>query len=251
MVNGLLNEIFASVQGEGPRIGERHIFVRFQGCDIRCSYCDTPAAASGKDNGEKDFRVQTSAAYPARYEQIPNPVSPARLTELCRRLIIPGPSRPVVSLTGGEPLIQAGFLAEWLPSIKNRFFVYLETAGIHDEALKSLGGLVDMVSMDFKLPSATGLRPFWEEHARFLAAAKDSAAVFIKTVITRNTNRDDILKAAGLIAHQDASIPLVLQPADGPLAPDTGMLIGFQDAALRSIIDVRIIPQAHKILMVP
>ncbi len=251
MVSSLLHEVFASVQGEGPRIGERHIFVRFQGCDIRCRYCDTPAAAYGKNNGARNFRVQTSTANPAVHEEVPNPVSQSRLTELCARLVIPGPSRPIISLTGGEPLLQAEFLAEWLPSAKKQFLIYLETAGIHAKAMENLRGLVDTVSMDFKLPSATGLRPFWEEHARFLAAAKDGAAVFVKTVITRETTKDDILMSAGLIARQDHSIPLVLQPADGPLAPDADMLIGFQEAALRSIADVRIIPQAHKILMVP
>ncbi len=251
MVSGRLNEIFASVQGEGPRIGERHIFVRFQGCDIRCRYCDTPAAASCESSAVSSFRVQTSAAYPALHEEVPNPVSPEQLTKLCTRLVIPGPARPTISLTGGEPLIQAPFLAEWLPSVKKRFFIYLETAGIHNEAMGKLRGLVDMVSMDFKLPSSTGLRPFWEEHGRFLEAAKDSSAVFVKAVITRDTNKDDILKSAGLIAQRNASIPLILQPVDGPNAPDPGMLIGFQEAALKSIPDVRIIPQTHKILMVP
>lgn len=34
-------EIFASINGEGPCAGELALFVRFQGCNLRCSYCDT------------------------------------------------------------------------------------------------------------------------------------------------------------------------------------------------------------------
>lgn len=147
--------------------------------------------------------------------------------------------------------MQAAFLGEWLPSVKMQFRIYLETNGILHEAMQGLRDLVHVVSMDFKLPSATGLRPFWEEHARFLAAASDTSVVFVKAVITRETKRDDILLSAGLIARQDPSIPFVLQPAGGPLAPDINMLIDYQEAALRIIRDVRIIPQAHKILMVP
>ena len=139
MHNARLNEIFASVQGEGPWIGERHIFVRFQGCDIRCRYCDTLAAAKDSDGPETQYcRAQAAAGPSAGYEEIPNPISAKQLTGLCSRLIIPGPSRPTISLTGGEPLMQLPFLLEWLPAVKETFLIYLETSGIHAEAMTSL-----------------------------------------------------------------------------------------------------------------
>ena len=34
-------ELFTSINGEGTRAGELAVFVRFQGCNLRCSYCDT------------------------------------------------------------------------------------------------------------------------------------------------------------------------------------------------------------------
>ena len=36
-----LSEIFSSIQGEGPYVGERHLFVRFSGCHRKCVFCDT------------------------------------------------------------------------------------------------------------------------------------------------------------------------------------------------------------------
>lgn len=246
-----IHEIFSSIQGEGPWIGQRHIFVRFAGCDIRCRYCDTPAAVQTEREGaDLPFcSVQIMAGSKER-EQAPNPVSPPALTAFCSRLIIPGPSRPVISLTGGEPLLHASFLAEWLPKVRNTFIPYLETSGIHHDAMKSIGDLVDVVSIDFKLPSATGLRPFWDEHRRFLEAARGKT-LFVKVVVTRDTREVDVLTSARIIADFERSTVLVIQPAGGLLAPESTMLMNFQDAALGIIEDVRVIPQAHTMLNVP
>ena len=39
-------EKFISINGEGTRAGELAVFVRFTGCNLRCSYCDTMWAAT-------------------------------------------------------------------------------------------------------------------------------------------------------------------------------------------------------------
>jgi 7-carboxy-7-deazaguanine synthase len=246
MVTALIDEVFSSVQGEGLRIGERHIFVRFQGCNIRCSYCDTPEAIQPNADICRAQRSVTSFAH----EDMPNPVTVDRLSYLCSRLVIPGHTRPVLSLTGGEPLLHQDFLSAWLPKMRPAFRIYLETNGIRFDALQQVIEFIDVVSMDFKLPSATGLRPFWEEHRKFLAISRGKEC-FVKAVMTRETTKEEIVLAAGIISHLDPSIPFILQPATGYAAPPPAMLLAFQETALGILGDVRVIPQVHKMLRVP
>ena len=75
-------EIFASVQGEGLRLGEPTIFVRLAGCNLRCSFCDTKYAWTG---GKERTREEVLAEV--------------------RRLRMDFPAA-WVCLTGGEPLLQ-------------------------------------------------------------------------------------------------------------------------------------------------
>jgi 7-carboxy-7-deazaguanine synthase len=251
MKSASIDEVFASVQGEGPWAGQRHIFVRFIGCDMHCAYCDTPAAIIDFAEGEARLpcRAQVSAGSFER-EPVPNPIAPAVLTTLCSRLVLPGPSRPVISLTGGEPLLHHAFLREWLPTVRVRFKVYLETSGIHHEAMRDLAGLIDMVSMDIKLPSATGERPRWDEHRMFLSSAA-GPLLFVKSVVTHATLDDDVMAAVQLLAQYDRRLTFILQPAAGAFAPDPKDLLRYQHLALAQLEDVRVLPQVHKVLGMP
>jgi 7-carboxy-7-deazaguanine synthase len=74
----LVNEIFYSIQGEGARAGTANVFVRFTGCNLTCSFCDTEFE-SGRDMTAEDIASQASRL-------MPEPLS--------------------VILTGGEPLLQ-------------------------------------------------------------------------------------------------------------------------------------------------
>jgi organic radical activating enzyme len=249
MKRAFLEEIFASVQGEGPWAGQRHIFIRFIGCDLRCGYCDTPHALLRENAPSRACSAQVSPASPER-ETVVNPVASDVLSVLCERLRVSGPARPVVSLTGGEPLLHAAFLREWLPRARRTFQIFLETSGIHHTAMEDIASLVDIVSMDIKLPSATGQPERWEDHRRFLRAL-GKAAVAVKAVITRDTSGDDLMTAVRLAADYDRAVPFILQPASGSMAPAGDMLIRMQNAALAVLEDVRVIPQMHKVLGLP
>src|ERR1041385_2261185 len=95
-MSAFISEIFATVQGEGPFTGERQIFVRLAGCPLRCRYCDTPKSLVARGH------PFLSSAEVLR-----------RVRKLRRRT-----RARTVSLTGGEPLAQAGFLAELAGKLK-------------------------------------------------------------------------------------------------------------------------------------
>ena len=245
-----VDEIFASFQGEGPWVGQRQVFVRFTGCDIACRYCDTPVSAHSRISGENAVcRAQIHPSSLAS-EEVAGRMSGSELTALCSRLFLSGPGRPVISITGGEPLLQSTFLECWLPSIKASCAVYLETNGLQHASMARLHALVDVVSMDIKLPSATGLRPFWEEHRLFLDAARGTE-LFVKVVVTGDTDRQEVVRSAEMVAACGTGIPFIIQPASGTHAPQPERLIEFQNHALLLLRDVRVIPQVHTVLGVP
>ena len=41
MTTGYVSEIFCSIQGEGPLVGQRQVFFRTGGCSATCRWCDT------------------------------------------------------------------------------------------------------------------------------------------------------------------------------------------------------------------
>ena len=127
-------EKFISINGEGAHAGELAAFIRFRGCNLSCSYCDTCWA-------------NTENA-PAEYETI---------EELAAWVAETGIHN--VTLTGGEPLLQkeCGALAELL--IKNGCRVEIETNGsISLERLAS-SEYRPVFTMDYKLPSS-GMEEF-------------------------------------------------------------------------------------------
>ncbi len=233
-------EIFSSLQGEGPRIGERHLFVRFQGCSLTCKFCDTPASFVQNPR----CRVER-APFSKTFEYYENPIEFSHLNEILTTFN----DDKVLAITGGEPLEQAAFLREWLPTVPKQFRCLLETAGVHVAELESILPWIDIVSMDIKLPSVTGMQALWAEHRSFLAAVQEKE-VYIKTVVSAETDDSDLAEAVTLVRSLDPNIPFILQPATSfasfRAAPSLEQLNQWQSFCARDLKDVRVVPQLHK-----
>jgi len=240
-------EIFTSIQGEGIYVGERQAFIRFAGCNLSCQYCDSPQALEipkaykvEVTPGKRDFKNHDN---PASLEEVLNVLEPIfKQKDLYHSL----------ALTGGEPLLQVDFLKALLPEIKKRGLrSYLETAGVLPKYLEEIIDLVDIVSMDIKLPSATGLSDYMQDHKKCLEIAY-TKEVFVKIVFTRESTIKEIADASELIALLDDNIPLVLQPVTPHGAikhrPTPESMLAFQAVAKRKLKNVRVIPQVHKIM---
>jgi 7-carboxy-7-deazaguanine synthase len=247
MAEAQLNEIFSSFQGEGLYVGERQIFVRFAGCNLTCQYCDSPQALLLTPT----YKLE-AAPGSHKFESRPNPLAGEQLIELVAALDKPAGVHHSLSLTGGEPLLQVDFLKEFLPELKKkvRLPVYLETNGVLPEHLNEVIESIDIIAMDLKLPSATGLSPYWKEHKKFLETAC-LKELFVKIVVTQGVGVKEIDGAAALIKEVDDNIPLVLQPVSphGPVKhrPTIEQIMALQVTAKRKLQTVRVIPQVHKL----
>jgi organic radical activating enzyme len=243
-----LCEIFNSIQGEGLYLGERQTFIRFAGCNLACQYCDTPQALTIP----KDFQVEITPGK-KDLKKFKNPANASQLLEFIASFDKPKGVNHSISLTGGEPLLQVDFLKKFIPALKegSGLPVYLETNGVLPDHLGEIIDLIDIVSFDLKLPSATGLSPYWKEHKKALEIAF-LKEVFVKMVFTRETKAKEAMDAVALIAEVDERIPLVLQPVTphGPVKhrPHPDQILAFQTIAKRKLKAVRVIPQVHKIL---
>lgn len=232
-------EIFSSFQGEGPHVGERQTFVRFQDCELSCQYCDSPHTFV--DN--KSCRVE-NPPFSKRFEEHFNPLSIEALNAILEKF-----EDTTLSVTGGEPLQKSDFLRAWLPTLRPRYRILLETAGIHVNRLRDVIDLIDTVSMDFKLPSATGMRSYWEEHRDFLKIARQKE-VYVKLVVSSDTTKEEITESRDLVSSIDPTIPFILQPATAfaqfRSIPHREQMAEWQNIARQGLTHVRVIPQVHK-----
>ena len=119
-----ISELFSSIQGESTLVGTPCTFIRFAGCNLRCSYCDTRYA----------------------YE-VGREVSVASLLDAVDSL-----GMPLVEITGGEPLIQKGVHTLVKSLLDKGYRVMIETNG--SQPIQELDPRV-LVVMDIKTPGSS------------------------------------------------------------------------------------------------
>lgn len=177
-------EIFASIQGEGPSNGKPVAFVRLSGCNLACSWCDTPYSwhFTGDNRPHRDGQT-----FDRKANQI---VLPTR--DVAQRIADMGQKRLVI--TGGEPLLQAGPLAELLEILSDMVpaMTYeVETNGTAPVPSR-LDIRIDQFNVSPKL-SHSGNAPelaLVPERLAFYAADKRA---FFKFVIAEPNDVDEVL----------------------------------------------------------
>jgi len=230
-IQARISEIFSSIQGEGKFIGSRQIFVRFTGCNLNCNYCDTPLSRN-PDHGEKFTEVEL-------YQKITQLITPDFHS---------------ISLTGGEPLLNADFIKNFLE--KHDLPALLETNGSLPEELEKLTELIDYVSLDIKLPEH-GAVPNWDdliqqELKSVKILIEEGINSYCKLVVQPSTPMETVNSIAARIKAEipdKSEMPLVIQPVS-PLdlwAGKTHKLLEISEKAGEHL-NILTIPQVHKLL---
>jgi len=105
----LINEMFYSIQGEGASVGVPSVFIRLQGCNLSCPWCDSKYAVNASSTAKQ--------------------MTPLQVYEDTMALLEPDLARNVV-ITGGEPLLQKDEVLQLASSfIESGVFVEIETNG--------------------------------------------------------------------------------------------------------------------------
>lgn len=217
-----INEIFSSIQGEGPVVGYKQLFIRFCGCNLNCEYCDTEFAKGVEYSPQELFEKITKEYNLKTFHS--------------------------VSLTGGEPLLSADFLTEFLPLIKNKVKMYLETNATMPENLLRVKPYIDIISADIKLKSSTGL-DVMKLHEKFFENC-NGVDTFAKIVFDADITGDEISKCC--ILSEKYSVPLVLQPkmVENKMSVSSEFCEEVLEKFTAKCRNVRLIPQVHKFLNV-
>ena len=128
-------ELFYSLQGEGSLVGVPSVFIRTSGCNLRCSWCDTPYTSWQPEGTELDLNriVDEVRAHPARH----------------------------VVITGGEPMIQPEMVPLTGRLRALGLHITIETAGTVFQPVAC-----DLMSISPKLSNSTPGGSFAEPHDR-------------------------------------------------------------------------------------
>ena len=242
-------EVYSTFQGEGPTVGERQVFVRLAGCDLRCAFCDTPESFPTPPQA----RVQMVGGT-EQEERPDNPLDVAQILAAIERLDDPPGLHPALSITGGEPLVHplaVEAIAKGARALGLR--VHVETGGHRPGAVRHLIDVVDAFSPDLKLESATGQATPWDAHGEtYGVLAEAGKALAVKAVVGATTSEAEVAEGGRFVATRLPGVPLILQPVtpygDGPAAPPASLLFKLQHAAGVHHPDVRVIPQVHRML---
>lgn len=184
-----VNELFPTLQGEATHTGTPAVFIRLQGCDVGCPWCDT----KGTWNLDRDNEVEPDAVLAKQGGSLPSWASfapEALAVESARH-----PARHVV-ITGGEPCVHDLTALCWSLEGMGRT-VQIETSGT--QPIRASTGAWVTLSPKIGMPGGFAVRRDAVERA-------DE----IKMPVGKMEDVDRL--AAFLAGHGEPRVPVWLQP---------------------------------------
>ena len=210
-------EKFISINGEGTRAGALAVFIRFQGCNLRCSYCDT------------------------KWAYAPDcPVEELTAQEITDYVLSTGIHN--VPLTGGEPLLQED-MSELLRLLLGyaRLRVEIETNGAVGLAPFCLKPRRPVFTMDYKLPTSGSEEAMLLDNFDYLTA--DDTVKFVIGSFLDMERARDIIESFELTRR----CHVYLSPVFGSIEPAD--MVSYMKQ--HNMNDVRLQIQIHKVIWDP
>ena len=209
-------EKFVSINGEGAHAGELAVFIRFKGCNLRCSYCDTLWAC-----------INNAPAKMMSVEELTDMVIKTRVNN--------------VTLTGGEPLLQEELYKLTDMLISNGKRVEIETNGSISLKELSIREKRPVFTMDYKLPSSNMEKYMCFENFDMLDA--HDTVKFVSGSI------EDLERAAEIIEKYSLTdkCHVFISPVFGKIDPQE--IVRFMSE--NGMNDVRLQLQMHKFIWEP
>ena len=226
-----LSELFYSIQGEGKLVGVPSVFVRASGCNLRCTWCDTPYASWDPEGDDVPVEEIVRRVLDAPGPHVPQDSAP-----------------PHVVLTGGEPMIMPD-VVELCAALKaSGCHVTVETAATVYKPVE-----IDLASLSPKLSNST---PWDREGGRFAAAHErqrinvpviqqfiDSSPSFqLKFVASRDADIEELQSLLGRLRRWQPS-DVLLMPEGTDQATLDGRTEWLSDVCKRT--GFRFCPRLH------
>lgn len=159
-------EKFVSINGEGLKQGELALFIRFKGCNLRCSFCDTLYSFENPIYTEESI---------------------SDILDFCKSKNIKN-----ITLTGGEPLLQKDIYVLMEELSKNNFNIEVETNGAID--IKKFINIPNVsFTLDYKLPTSLMEKHMLTENYKYITK-KDSVKFVCGTIDDLNKMKEVIFK---------------------------------------------------------
>ena len=210
-------ERFVSINGEGRRCGQLAIFIRFAGCNLNCSYCDTAWA------NEKNVSYELMSSKEI-YDYV-------KTTEIKN-----------ITLTGGEPLLQDGII-ELLEVFSKDKELHIEIETNGSVLLEKFSKIENPPSftMDYKLPSSGMESRMNLENFNYLTN-KDTVK-FVSGSLEDLEKAKEIINNFGLVDKTSVYI----SPVFGEISLDS--IVEFMKANKMNGVNLQV--QLHKIIWDP
>jgi 7-carboxy-7-deazaguanine synthase len=192
-------ELFYSIQGEGVLVGVPSVFIRTSGCNLRCTWCDTPYTSWQPEGTDLELEqiLDEVAAHPARH----------------------------VVVTGGEPMIAPDIIPLTARLRQRGLHITIETAGTVFTPVSC-----DLMSISPKLANSTPDDPRWgRQHERLRIQPQVLAELMaryeyqLKFVIERSGDLDEVRSLVESLGADREHVILMPEGTDADRLRERGL----------------------------